>query len=318
MAKRKVTKSGSKKKTSSAPKVKKSSGVLNIILWILGILILIAIVVSLYNGMTGNVVTVTGQAVSSDPFATLFSSIIDGAKPLLEYLLGQKFDNNTNSIYGDFFSMALLILLIVFAVVYVSLKRINFFNDLDHVWVLWVVSIAVSLLAVRFLTQEWLITILLPYSALGVVISAGVPFAIFFFIVKDWTSKTARKFAWIFFSVVFIFLYYARSNIEYIATSTGTHYEIYLWTALLAGLMFLFDGTIHGFFVKARHEKIAALGRQGSLSSVQNHQNQADSDYARDGAAYTSHTPDSVGLNGTAAYLRDLKHYEKAIKQLAK
>lgn len=205
----------------------------------LGILVLLAVLFFVYKGMTGN--AITGYA--ANPIQPFWEEY---AKPSLQYLLGWDIAGDSNNKYqmDDFFSMALLILIIVFSVVFIVVKTMPFFSN--NSWSVWVVSLAVSLLSVRFLSAEWLITILLPYSTLGVVISAGFPFVLYFFLVEKLPhpkGKTglSQKIAWVFFGIVFLYLWYSRTQTGSTpALDDGPYYTIYLWTALAALFMALF------------------------------------------------------------------------------
>jgi hypothetical protein len=241
--KRKVKKSVSAKRVPKVAPVKKSISIGKIVLWILGVLVAVALLAVIYNSVTGNaVVPVTGYDLKD----TVNSGWDDYLKPVLEYLVGQKVNESSIATTQDFFSMALLILVIVFSIVFVVVKKMPFFNDPSHNWLVWVISIAVSLLAVRFLTNDWLVTILLPYSTLGVAISAGLPFVLYFFLVsslphqKD-KASLVQKIAWVFFGVIFLYLWYDRSRTSNaIALAKGAYYSIYGWTALIALAMALF------------------------------------------------------------------------------
>lgn len=223
MSKKKIVKKVVKKNSFVETKSKSS--------WIwyaLGAVVLLAVLFFVYKGITGNVIT--GNVID-DP---ILNSIWGGAKPVLQYLVGYDVYTGEDK-FQDYFFMSLLILIIVFSIVFLVVKAMPFFNNDEHVWAVWSVSIAVSLLAVRFLTAEWLLTILLPYSTLGVVISAGLPFILFYFLVDKFSSDTQKKIAWIFFGIIFLYLYYDRTK----KGSADAYYAIYLWTAVLAGIMAL-------------------------------------------------------------------------------
>jgi hypothetical protein len=283
--------------------------------WTLGIIVLLAVLFFVYKGMTGNVITGNGIKES------IQSGWTTNIQPILEYLLGWDASGATSNTYkfDDFFTMALLFLIIVFSVVYLSLKQVSIFNDPDHGWVLWVLSIVVSLLAVRFLTADWLVTILLPYSTLGVAISAGIPFVLYFFVVSKFTAKSSRKVAWIFFAVIFLYLYYDRtSTANAVALETGPYYAIYLWTAILSFIMILFDGTFQKFRREMQHEKANAMNKGPALQSLEGMLNQIHQDFASQGTAYTQKYPVNVNVSGIAAYNNDVKEIERRIKTLLK
>ena len=112
---------------------------------------------------------------------------------------------------GDTFLAKLLFLFIIFSLVWVVLDKINFFET--HDWALWLVSISVSVLSIRWITESSVIEgILLPYSTLGVTVTAGLPFVLFFLFIKDTRPKLVQKIAWAAFAVVFVLLYIYRFN----------------------------------------------------------------------------------------------------------
>jgi len=113
------------------------------------------------------------------------NSVYQIFKPLLKQIVG-------NSATSDLFLAKILFLIIIFSIVWKALSNINFFRGNE--WTLWTVSIAVSILAIRWIGNSAIVnTILLPYSAFGVAIMSGLPFVLYFMIVKGF-HKTARKY----------------------------------------------------------------------------------------------------------------------------
>jgi hypothetical protein len=156
---------------------------------------------------------------------------------------------------GDLFFAKILFFAIVFSIVYLILGKVTLFEK--NTWALWIVSIAASILSIRFITDGGLIrTIILPYSALGVAISAAIPFVIAFLVIetgmKGRKNKTVRTIAWIFFTVVFLALWLTRSVDD---TLTGTWEWMYIFTAALSLLMLSMDGTIQRIQGKIEMEK---------------------------------------------------------------
>lgn len=125
------------------------------------------------------------------------------------------------------------------SIVYLALKNINIFENTPAV--LWVVSVVVPLISVRFINFEWLNTILISYQVLGIAIAGILPFFIYLFFLHNITdSSTARKIGWIFFIVIYFGLW---------ATNETENYaQIYFWTMLISLVFLLMDGTIHRFF----------------------------------------------------------------------
>ena len=104
---------------------------------------------------------------------------------------------------GDMLFERILFLAIILAVVYIITSKMDVFNN--NPTVIWIVSISISLLSTRFLSESNLVqTMLLPYSVLGVTISAVIPILIYFKFVQSFNdSTTVRKMLWIFFIVIF-------------------------------------------------------------------------------------------------------------------
>lgn len=251
MSKKKLSVKKTNRPVKSIPSKKNNSS--RTLLIIAAILLVLGALYLGYKGMTGNVVT--GNAIS-DSVQSAWEGTL---KPVLQYLLGWDVKGDATNTYqfDDFFSMALLIFLIVFSVVFVVVKSVPFFNDAEHSWTVWLITIAVSLLSVRFLTADWLVTILLPYSTLGIAITAGLPFVLYFFLVQKFQSDTMKRIAWIFFGIIFLYLWYDRTQtVSTIALPNGGYYGIYGWTALAALIMALFgQKTVEKVKTKIKKEK---------------------------------------------------------------
>lgn len=191
--------------------------------------------------------------VSAAPITEGAKSFTTGAyeviRPILEVVIGE----TTNP---DTFLAKVLFLVIIFSVMWMALSKVSFFSE--NAWVLWGISIAASVLAIRwFGSSEVIRTVILPYSAFGVAITSGLPFLLFFFVVKDFT-KTMRKVSWIFFGVIFMGLWIMRSgatDANVVGSGVGNFAYIYLVTAILAVMMLMFDGTIHRTLARIKAEK---------------------------------------------------------------
>lgn len=181
------------------------------------------------------------QSVRADPINEIargLSSLISGAYDVIEKPLEILVGDSSSS---EWFMARIFLLLIVFSLVAVILDRFPFFTDGKNRWAFWIINISVSVLSVRWLNEvEVIQSILLPYSTLGVAITAGLPFILFFLLVKD-SSVPIRKVSWIFFAVIFLGLWYVRQD-DF--NNVGFTSYIYLGTAILALAMFYFDGTI--------------------------------------------------------------------------
>jgi len=167
----------------------------------------------------------------------LIDTIQEMFYPLFSIILGG---------YGDYMFERILFLFILTALLYVVVSRMDVFKK--NLMVIWVVTISISLLSTRFLTESDLVqTMLLPYSVLGVALTAALPMLIYFFFVESFNeSSTVRKMLWIFFIVVFIGLWASRYD------ELGQMSWIYMVTAILAFFFLLFDGTIRRAIEKGK------------------------------------------------------------------
>lgn len=159
--------------------------------------------------------------------------IVDFAEPFIQVLLGG-YDYT-----GLLLFERLLIFLLILCVVYLALKNIEIFENTPAV--LWVVSVVIPLIAVRFIDFEWLNTLLVAYQVLGIAIAGILPFIIYMFFLHSITdSSAARKIGWIFFIVVYFGMWSTNESDNYA--------QIYFWTMLIALVFLLMDGTIHRYF----------------------------------------------------------------------
>lgn len=168
----------------------------------------------------------------------------DFSAPFLEALFG-----SSEYIFEKF-----LFLLLVLAISYAALNKAGIFED--NGTILWVVSIAVSILATRFLTETGTVqTILLSYSVLGVVLTAAIPLIIFFFFVESFESSTIRKVLWVLFIVVFIGIWNSRAD------EVGKLAWVYFFTGAVALIFLLADGTIRRLMIKQQINQLGLNNR---------------------------------------------------------
>ena len=163
--------------------------------------------------------------------------------------------SGNESISGDMLFAKLLFFLIVLGFVHFALDKAKMFEDKKGLH--WIIVGVVAILATRYLGTEALIqTIILPYSVLGIAISAGLPFIIYALFIEmgfknsnDNDFSILRKVAWVFFIVIFIGLWYARRPvIEQAGSYAGYIYPV---TILASILVLLFDGTIQRVWLKS-------------------------------------------------------------------
>lgn len=160
--------------------------------------------------------------------------VTDFAGPLLSVILGGDY-------YGGFMIFEkFLLFIIIFTLVFFSLKKIGLFDE--QIAAHRIVSLAVTILAVRFIDLAWLNTILLQYTVLGIALTSILPFIIYLFFLHSIDSPTVRKVGWIFFIVVFYGLWSTSSDYNYGG--------VYAWTIVISLVFLILDKTIHRYFVE--------------------------------------------------------------------
>ena len=198
---------------------------------------------------------VSAQTELTDSINSVVTGVVGVLRPIFEVIAGN-FDGSTSVLV-----FKLLLMVLLFAITYSVLNMVDLFSSKS--WVLWVVSIVISILGIRFLGPDAITTILLPHAAFGVAVTAGLPFIIFSLFVEKGLKapehpSILRRTAWVFFAVVFIGLWiYNHDRIPSLAW-------IYIVTVVLAFVMALLDGTIQKFFLQASAEK-ALVGSKSEL-----------------------------------------------------
>jgi len=168
---------------------------------------------------------------------TIINLIIDFSEPFLQAFLGG--EDYTGLLLFERF----LIFIIIVSMVYLSLTNIAVFDDKKSI--LWIVAIIVPLLSIRFISFEWINTILLQYQVLGIALVGILPFLIYLFFLHNVSESTiVRKIGWIFFIVIYFGLW---------STSTIPNYgQIYLWTMIISAVFLFLDGSIHKAIMNQR------------------------------------------------------------------
>ena len=223
--------------------------------------------------------SLVSAAEGQSPLVDLVNGFIKGLysilRPLLDYVIGETSSVGDISAESIFFAKILLLVILI-SLVYVILENVDLFSS--KVLVLWIISIGVGVLGVRFLESELISTILLPYSVIGVAITAGLPFIIYFIGVEKGLNgpshKTVRRVAWIFFAVIFLALYSLRQS------EIPQYAWIYPFTALLAVIVMFFDGSIQRLFFQMRLDRAGAGSRDELVRQINRKIQQVDEDFA--------------------------------------
>ncbi len=161
-------------------------------------------------------------------------------QPFAQFFLGG-FDYTGYMLFERF-----LLFLIIFGISFIVLRETPLFNDAKNRNVLIVISLAVPLLAVRYISLEWLNTVIVSYRVFGIAVTSFIPFLIYFFfliqVARD--HPAIRKIGWILFACIYFALYSTAESSEYS--------QVYMWTAFVAVAFFLLDGTIQNYMNKQK------------------------------------------------------------------
>lgn len=150
---------------------------------------------------------------------------------------------------GEFLFEKVLFFVIILAASYVGLERFAAFQNRPAV--IWPVVGAVALLATRFLTEtQFIKTIILPYTVLGVTLTAAIPIIIFFLFTESFEGPIVRRILWVFFIIIFFGLWLSRYN------EVGALSWIYFITGIASFFFFLFDGTIRRVMINYQMKQL--------------------------------------------------------------
>jgi hypothetical protein len=222
----------------------------------------------------------------------LVNIVIDFFEPLLAALFGGETTGYSSYLLFE----KLLLFLIILSVTYLSLNNTNFFKNQKGV--IWVITIAVPLIAVRFLDFMWLNTILIQYTVLGIALTSILPFIIYLLFLHGASDSGAvRKIGWIFFIVIYAFLWSSATVPSYA--------EIYFWTILISFIFLFLDGTIHSYFMTERMKDARSAKILEYIGEL--NQKLADVDYRMSGLT------DAQKKALKEDYLKKIKAYQKLL-----
>ncbi len=142
----------------------------------------------------------------------------------------------------EFLFGKLIFLILIYLVIYVTIKKNDFFGDNETI--LKIITATISILAVRFIPDELVRVIFLQYSALGAAIGMIMPFIIIlFFLHQSNFGPLPRKIGW--------FLY----GLSYVSIFSYTYVDLtgmagYIYWAGIIGIIvaFFMDRQIHAAF----------------------------------------------------------------------
>lgn len=175
----------------------------------------------------------------------IIDSVVRAWEPVFQALLGGY------GWSGMFLFERLLLFIVLISVVYLLVGRVPLFEDQKAIR--WVIAVIVPLIGIRYIDYSWLSALILQYQVLAIVLTAVLPFILFFFFVHSISrdSSVLRKAMWILYAVVYLGLWSTAGD------STSPY--IYLWTTIAAIVMVFMDDKIASI-LEAREMK--KQGRQ--------------------------------------------------------
>ena len=199
-----------------------------------------------------------GERLSIFTFLTIISSPIvsagpvDGLRLLLEGVGDMLFiiirfigdiilDLNT---FDEYLFIRLLLFLIIFIIINSVLKKNSLISSDSKINT--IIALSVSILTIRYMDNDLLGAILLPYTTLGAAITIFLPFMIyFFFIHQSSVGPFGRQVGWVIFAFSFTAIWaFDESNM--FANETVTY--IYLGGIIFVAIALIFDKRIHEYF----------------------------------------------------------------------
>ena len=178
-------------------------------------------------------VSAAGFYVSSrDISQSVINSWVNFLEPILQALFGGY------GWSGMFLFERLLLFILLIAVISVALTKVPLFGDDDRKAVRWVITIIVPLIGMRYINFEWLSAIILQYRALAIILTAVIPFIIYFYFLYNVDSDygALRKVGWLLFIGIYAGLWSTTEN--------DANATIYIWTVVAAILCLVFDNLI--------------------------------------------------------------------------
>ncbi|MDO8459617.1 MAG: hypothetical protein Q7S74_00770 [Nanoarchaeota archaeon] len=211
-------------------------------------------------------VSVVSAAGFNSQVDSFLSDAIDTVKPIFQYTLG------ADGLDSSLFFVKVLLFFVMLAVLYIAVDKVPGISDRPVVT--WIITIIVAILGTRFLTTVALVNLVwLPSGVVGIALTTLLPFIIYFFFVESFDSRIIRRVGWIFFVVLFMGLAISRWS----DLANGSSFNlgwIYVITAGLSLLSFVFDRTIHAKFlmmaIEQKGAELNALGVSRLQTDIQN------------------------------------------------
>lgn len=165
---------------------------------------------------------------------------------LIQFISDTIFDINS---FDELLFAKILLFSIILLVVYTVIKENAIFGGTKNKPIQWIISSAIAILSIRYLSDDFIQAILLQYGTLAVGITVFLPLMIyFFFIHQSGIGPFGRRVGWIVFAASFFALWSLRDDL-------GNANWIYWIAILFVVISIFFDKSIHRYFSFADFRK---------------------------------------------------------------
>lgn len=222
------------------------------------------------------------QAVSAAPSLdvdSIVKSVQDFFRPILSAIFGGQ--------EANLFSL-LLFALIIIAACYLALDNIPVFQN--NQFALWAITIAVAILAVRFIgTIDVVQQLLFPQGVFGIALITIIPLALYFWFVEIALAgpnyRVLRRIAWAVLAAVFMVLWWKTSYGSMTGSVVGSSVAsdwgwIYLIAGIISVVIMLIDKTIQRAIEKSRIESATGVYSTKIKAALMRARAKLEEDYA--------------------------------------
>lgn len=228
--------------------------------------------------------------LASAAFPVDMKSAADDAIRLFQDTFGPFFEAiiGVSQFDATFFAAVLLLILLI-VIIYTILSRIDLF--IGRPAVTSTISIIVAVLGIRFLPENFINAILLPYGTVATAIAVLLPFIIYFFFVHQALPGTfGRRAGWAVFGIIYFILWFLRGD------EFGSANWMYILGLALVILAFIFDRTIHQYFDYASFSRAQTSSRDKLKRELLREINQLGEDYKRNLVSHGQYTREMNSL----------------------
>lgn len=208
------------------------------------------------------------SVVSASSLSQGLDDFAYNAEPVVRLFLGDV-SGVSNYTSSELLFIKLLVFLLLIAIINMTLKQMPFkLAENKKLGIL--ISVVVSLLAVRFLTEDALVSFVwLPYGMLGIFLTSTLPLLILFFFLQGFNSGIIRRFGWIVFSVIFLVLALVRWDDLQLTSSSFNLAWIYLAAAGIGLGILFYDRDIHAKFVSSQWAHVRDQAKLLEIGEIQ-------------------------------------------------